>query len=81
MMTCYVVVSNCKRLKINMKEEKVLVSKIAASMTGTSAVLYEGDELTVWDALHGLMLPSGNDAAMVLAEKFGEIFYKESRDY
>lgn len=28
----------------------------------------EGQVVSIWDLLHGLMLPSGNDAAMVLAE-------------
>lgn len=27
----------------------------------------------MWDMLHGLMLPSGNDAAIALAEHFGTI--------
>jgi D-alanyl-D-alanine carboxypeptidase (penicillin-binding protein 5/6) len=40
--------------------------------TGTSAELVEGDSLSVWDLLHGLMLPSGNDAALALAEYFGK---------
>ena len=30
--------------------------------------LYPGEELTVEDLLYGLMLPSGNDAALALAE-------------
>jgi len=40
-------------------------------MSGTSAELRMGDVLSVWDVLHGLMLPSGNDAAIALAEHFG----------
>jgi len=47
------------------------VSKTAATVGGTSAKLRSGDVLSVWDLLHGLMLPSGNDAAMTLAEHFG----------
>ena len=39
---------------------------------GSSAGLKEGDELTVGDALLGLMVPSGNDAAMVLARSVGQ---------
>lgn len=38
---------------------------------GTSAELEERDTISVWDLLHGLMLPSGNDAAMCLAEGIG----------
>lgn len=50
------------------------VSKRAASIYGTSACLFEGHRLTVYDLLAGLMLPSGNDAARVLAEHFGRYF-------
>ena len=46
-------------------------SRLAASINGTSARLRNGDILSVWDLLHGLMLPSGNDAATSLAEHFG----------
>lgn len=38
-----------------------------------------GDVLEFWDMMHALMLPSGNDAAMALAEHFGKIVYEERR--
>ncbi len=57
------------------------VSQNAASQSGTTANLFCGDELTLLDCLHGLMLPSGNDAATVLAEHFGEILFYESKEY
>jgi D-alanyl-D-alanine carboxypeptidase (penicillin-binding protein 5/6) len=52
------------------------VSANAASTTGTSACLKFGDQITVRDALHGLMLPSGNDAAVVIAEEIGGKIYE-----
>ena len=52
------------------------VSKTAATVGGTSAKLRSGDVLSVWDLLHGLMLPSGNDAAMTLAEHFGQYLFE-----
>lgn len=39
---------------------------------GSSAGLKVGDKLTVGDTLLGLMIPSGNDAAMVLARACGQ---------
>jgi len=36
-------------------------------MIGTSAGLRYGDMLSLIDLLHGLMLPSGNDAALEIA--------------
>lgn len=36
-------------------------------MPGTSANLQYSDILTIYELLHALMLPSGNDAAVALA--------------
>jgi len=74
----------CKLIKefdIDPKETHIIVSKNAASMKGTSASLKAGDILPIWDLLHGLMLPSGNDAAMALAENFGTFLYLRSDEY
>ena len=43
------------------------------SVSGTSANLKQGDELTILDLLYGVMLPSGNDAASAVAESVGRI--------
>ena len=43
------------------------VSKTASSMIGTSANLKNLSWIKLIDLLYGLMLPSGNDAAMLLA--------------
>lgn len=48
-------------------------------MTGTSAELEPKEWLTIEDLLYGLMLPSGNDAAMVLAENFGAFLYYDEQ--
>ena len=40
-------------------------------VTGTSAHLREGDNLTLWDLIHGMMLPSGNDAGFLIADFLG----------
>lgn len=52
-------------------DEVVTVSEKAAKTTGTGARLKAGEKLAVRDLLYGLMLPSGNDAAAVIAEHFG----------
>ena len=51
------------------------VSKKAAFMGGTSAYLQTDNRISVYDLLCGLMLPSGNDAAIVLATEFGRWLY------
>lgn len=45
-------------------------------MPGTSAGLAYSDTLTVYQLLHALMLPSGNDAAVSLAEWGGKTIRK-----
>lgn len=49
----------------------ITVSQRAAWVGESSASLLEGDVLTLEDALRGLMIPSGNDAAMAIAEAVG----------
>lgn len=48
--------------------DQITVSRYAASTPGSTARLYAGQKLTVEEALYGMMLRSGNDAASALAE-------------
>ena len=65
-----------RKIKLDTQKTMLQVSKTAATVGGTSAKLRSGDVLSVWDLLHGLMLPSGNDAAMTLAEHFGQYLFE-----
>ena len=47
--------------------QRVTVPKEAVGIEGSSMYLREGEELTVSDLLYGMMLHSGNDAAVALA--------------
>ena len=49
-------------------DEKVTAGKNAAGVPGTSLYLSEGETLTMEQMLYGLMLRSGNDAAVAIAE-------------
>jgi D-alanyl-D-alanine carboxypeptidase (penicillin-binding protein 5/6) len=49
-------------------DDTVTISPKAASQPGSSAGLRNGEQITVKNLLYGLMLNSGNDAAMALAE-------------
>jgi D-alanyl-D-alanine carboxypeptidase (penicillin-binding protein 5/6) len=55
-------------------DEMVLISEKADKTGGSTAGLKKGEKYVVRDLLHGLMLPSGNDAAVALAEHFGPRF-------
>ncbi|MFB9277275.1 D-alanyl-D-alanine carboxypeptidase family protein [Cohnella cellulosilytica] len=52
-------------------DDTVKVSKRAAGKEGSSLYLKEGETISLRDALYGLMLRSGNDAAMAIAEHVG----------
>lgn len=57
----------------------VKVSKRAADVGESSASLLAGDTMTLDQALIGLMIPSGNDAAVAIAESVGEVLIDEAR--
>ncbi|WDC83807.1 D-alanyl-D-alanine carboxypeptidase [Caloramator sp. mosi_1] len=51
--------------------DKVIVSKKASSIGGSSAGLVAGEKISLEELLYGLMLRSGNDAAIAIAEHIG----------
>jgi D-alanyl-D-alanine carboxypeptidase (penicillin-binding protein 5/6) len=61
-------------------DEIVTYSEEAAKTPGSSAKLKTGEKLAVRELLYGLMLPSGNDAAVALAEHFGTRVGKAGKD-
>lgn len=61
MMTALIVCEQCNVL------DRVKIPKEAVGIEGSSMYLKEGEILTVQELLYGLMLQSGNDAAVALA--------------
>lgn len=72
-MTCLIICRLIKRLNIPASDLMIQISKNAESQIGTSAELEKGDILSLNDLLYALMLPSGNDAAVALAEAYSII--------
>jgi len=60
--TAITVIENCDNLSKTVK-----IPREAVGVEGSSIYLEEGEELSVLDLLHGLMLQSGNDCAVALA--------------
>ena len=58
----------------------ISVSQAAASVPGSTANLKNGDTLSRDDALRGLLVPSGNDAAIAIAESVGKLIDPNSSD-
>ncbi len=53
--------------KISDLDQKAVIPRDAVKIPGTSIYLEEGESLTIRELLYGLMLRSGNDAAVALA--------------
>ena len=65
-------------------DEKITISKNAASIRGSTVGYRTGEEITIRELLFGLMFKSGNDAAIALAEGIGgsvENFSNIMNDY
>lgn len=80
-MTCLIVLEN---MDIN---KEIKVGEEVLSMYGTNIYIEVGEKLKVKDLLYGLMLRSGNDAAITLAvntagseEKFVKLMNKKSKE-
>jgi len=52
---------------------KILSTSTSEFLGGTSAKLLAGDEMSVYELYHGMMLPSGNDAAQTLGIWVGNL--------
>lgn len=63
--TCILAIEKCENL-----DEKFVVSEKAIGIEGTSIYLKSGEKLSMRELLYGLMLASGNDCAMAIAEYF-----------
>lgn len=57
-----------------------MVNKSSTLIRGTTANLVEGQICKILDLLYGMMLPSGNDAAIALSEAIGLIMYLKGRN-
>ena len=80
-LTGIIVIENC-----DLKEE-VEISKKAANTGGSTLGIKEGQKITVEGLLYGLLLRSGNDTAVALAEyvggsveEFSKIMNKKAKD-
>src|SRR5574344_517669 len=66
-MTALIALDNCNNL-----DEKFLTDNRAVGIEGTSIYLRKDEKLTMRELLYGLMLNSGNDAAIAIAYKIGK---------
>ncbi len=74
-MTAYVVLKMAAS-NLEVLDEVITFSKRADDTVGSTAGVRVGESLTVGELMYGLMLPSGNDASVALAEHFGRKFAK-----
>lgn len=69
-MTCLIIIENCNL------DETIEVSQKAAGTGGSRLGLKVNDKITIRDLLYGLMMRSGNDAAVALAEHCRSVILK-----
>ena len=77
--TAIVVIENVPDLN-----KEIIISKEACGIEGSSIYLKEGEKLSILNLLYGLMLQSGNDCAVALAQHVGksvEGFIKMANDF
>jgi D-alanyl-D-alanine carboxypeptidase len=78
-MTWYTILKLMEKYSLNKHTTLITISKNASQIIGTTSLLQEGHMLSAWDLLHGLMLPSGNDAAIALSEYFGKLLLSKEK--
>ena len=66
-MTCILSIYLIKKYDIDMHMTIIKVTRKATKLGGTSAGLKIGDKISIQNLLYGMMLPSGNDSAFMLA--------------
>ena len=66
-MTAYVIIKLAAQER-NILDEAVVFSERADKTAGSSCGVHAGEKLPVRELLYGLLVPSGNDAAVALAE-------------
>lgn len=52
---------------------QISIPKICTHIQGTSANLKKNDSLSLEQLFYAMLLPSGNDAALVIADYFGSV--------
>jgi len=67
LMTAYVLFTEIKANRIQL-DDQVLISKRARRMTGSRSFIEAGSRVSVDDLLRGMIIQSGNDATVALAE-------------
>ena len=72
-MTAFVILKLAEE-KPKVLDELVVFSDRADKTDGSSSKIRAGERIPVRELLYGLLLPSGNDAAIALAEHFGPRF-------
>ena len=75
-MTFYAVLKIYTTMQLNIDKECMAIDEHISEISGTSAECYPGDIYSIRQLLYGMMLPSGNDAALALAKWAGHFIKK-----
>jgi D-alanyl-D-alanine carboxypeptidase (penicillin-binding protein 5/6) len=78
LMTAWIVISLADEHP-EILEEVVTFTERSDNTVGSTSAIRAGESAPVREVLYGLLLPSGNDASVALAEQFGRRFADESQ--
>jgi serine-type D-Ala-D-Ala carboxypeptidase (penicillin-binding protein 5/6) len=79
MMTFYVSWNLFQKFFPESTNIEITIKKECTKVTGTKAKLKAGDKLDLVQLYYGLLLPSGNDAGLVLADYFGTLLGQKKK--
>lgn len=77
-MTFYTALKIVDKYKLNLSKIYFKISNSATEISGTKAYLLSQSWINLNDLFYALMLPSGNDAAIIIAEYLGAFLYLRS---
>jgi hypothetical protein len=72
-MTCIVALDLSRKYDLLLAQEMVTIGLFEQNIGGTSANVKKGEIYSIEQLLHGLMLPSGNDASLAIAVWGGKL--------
>lgn len=80
MVTAMVLVDYSQKFNFDLAKTKFSVRKSSAQVGGTTAKLNVGEVYTLKELLYGMMLPSGNDAAIAISEAISLMMNLKSKN-
>ncbi len=80
MITAMVMMDYAQKMNFDLEKTKFSVRRSSALIGGTTAKLNVGEVYNLKELLYGMMLPSGNDAAIAISEAISLMMNLKSKN-